>query len=78
LHSPSLTLTPFLYYKNLTPAQRRVYDRSDAVGAVPLPGPEQFRPLIAALSEALDSGSRPWTEQAARGLMDISPAVGVY
>ena len=59
---------PFDYYKNLTARQRRTYDRSAAIGTVPVPTPERLAPEVAAVAAGLDSGSRVATERAVQHL----------
>lgn len=52
----------FAYYNRLTRREQRIYDQSDRVGAVPLPGVEALRPLTGALAEALELEDRQETE----------------
>jgi hypothetical protein len=55
---------PFGYYKNLTVAQRRIYDQSDHVTSVEVPYPERLFPILYAVKEALLKGNRAATESA--------------
>lgn len=61
---------PFAYYSRLTRAQQRVYQRSDAIGAVPLQGAAALRPRADAVATALASGDRGRTEVAVQALFD--------
>lgn len=69
---------PFAYYRRLTPTEQRVYRRSDAVTALPLPQSHRLRPRVGELAEALASGDRLRTEAAAdRLLRGLCAALGV-
>lgn len=69
---------PFAYYRNLTPAQQRIYRQSDAVTAVPLPDPDALRSRVGEVAEALASGDRLGTQAAAdRLLAALCAALGV-
>jgi len=56
---------PFAYYKRLTAQQRRIYDRSDSVTSLKLPQAASLRPLVQAISQALQQEDRKATESAA-------------
>lgn len=49
---------PFAYYKNLSPNQRRVYDRSNEILKIDLPESEKFKPYLQALDQALKNENR--------------------
>jgi hypothetical protein len=69
---------PFSYYQRLTPAQKKIYDASDRIGAVELYRPEAHGHRIGALRLALESGHRAPTELAAQALADgLVEAFGV-
>ncbi|HEU5394321.1 MAG TPA: hypothetical protein VFV36_05910 [Candidatus Methylomirabilis sp.] len=69
---------PFAYYRRLSPAEQRVYRRSDAVTAVPLPPSHGLRPQVGELAEALRSGDSVRTGAAAdRLLRSLCAALGV-
>ncbi len=69
---------PFAYYRNLTPAQQRIYRQSDAVTAVPLPDPHALRSRVGEVAEALASGDRLRTQAAVdRLLAALCAALGV-
>ena len=59
----------FAYYKNLAAAQRRIYDQSDAIPSVRLPGPERFTPYIEALQAGLALEDRARTQEVAQKLV---------
>lgn len=61
---------PFAYYNRLSARQRRIYDQSDAVVRIRLPGAERMAPRVAALARALRKSDRAGTERAARKLAD--------
>jgi hypothetical protein len=61
---------PFDYYKKLTARQRRTYDRSAAIGTVPVPTPERLAPEVAGVAAGLGSGSRVATERAVQRLTE--------
>jgi hypothetical protein len=43
----------FSYFRRLSAAQKRIYQRSDSINSVPLPGAEALQPLIPVLASAL-------------------------
>lgn len=69
---------PFAYYARLTPAQKRIYDESDRIGAIELYRPGLHRDRVARLASALETGNRGKTQRAAQELMDgLTEAFGV-
>lgn len=48
----------FSYYRKLSAAQKRIYDKSDAITRVKLPAPERFYPAIIALQRGLEREDR--------------------
>ena len=60
---------PFSYYRRLTRAQQRVYQQSDGVAAVRLPGAKDLRPLAEALAVALASEDRAAVQSVADRLL---------
>lgn len=52
----------FAYYNRLTRAQKRIYDKSDEIRAIPLPQAEQLHQLIEDLAEALEREDRRKTQ----------------
>jgi hypothetical protein len=68
----------FSYYQKLTARQKRIYDESDAIPAIPLYRPEAHRARVTALAEALATGSAHSTQIAAQELLDgLTAAFGV-
>lgn len=69
---------PFAYYRRLSPAEQRVYRRSDAVTAIPLPHSHGLRPQVGELAEALRGGDPVRTEAVADCLLrGLCAALGV-
>lgn len=60
----------FSYYARLSTAQRRVYEKSDAVHVIHVPSPGALEALVAALERALVEGKRPRVTRAATELCD--------
>jgi hypothetical protein len=58
----------FSYYKKLSPAQKRVYQKSDEIHEVPLPGGPALHPIIARLALALEQEDRNQTEEICKAL----------
>ncbi len=52
----------FAYYNRLTRAQKRIYQKSDEIRAIPLPHAEQLHPLVEELAEALEREDRRKTQ----------------
>jgi hypothetical protein len=48
----------FPYYKKLSPAQKRLYEKSDAIHVVPLSDGKALHPLISRLASALEQEDR--------------------
>jgi hypothetical protein len=63
-------LMPFAYYARLTKRQKAVYDQSDGIATVRLPGAEGLRPVVAALAEALARENREETQRRCQELLD--------
>ncbi|MFQ5899728.1 MAG: hypothetical protein ACE5JN_15975 [Candidatus Methylomirabilia bacterium] len=61
---------PFRYYDRLSRAQKAIYDQSDRITEVHLPGAELLRPLVPALSGALASEAREHVEIACQLLLE--------
>lgn len=59
---------PFAWYARLGPKERRIYDASAKVRAVPLPTAERLRSHVAALEAALARGERGAVEDASAKL----------
>lgn len=69
---------PFSYYRKLSPAQRRIYDESDRIGAIELNRPQRLAERVERLSDALATGERAPTQRAAQALLDgLSESFGV-
>lgn len=60
----------FAYYRRLTPSQKRIYDASDRIAAVPLPSPAALHPLVAEIGEALAAERRAVLERCCQGLTE--------
>jgi hypothetical protein len=58
----------FDYYRRLSPELRRVYDKSDALGAIPLPGAAAHQKRARELEQALEGGDRKRVQEAAQAL----------
>ncbi len=58
----------FSYYKKLSAARKRIYERSDAVIVVPLPNAGELQPLIPLLSSAPAQEDRELVEAVCRKL----------
>ena len=69
---------PFAYYQRLTRAQQRVYQQSDGVAAIRLPGATELRSLVDALADALAREDRLAAQAMAdRVLAAITAGLGV-
>lgn len=64
----------FAYYNRLTRAQKRIYEKSDQVTAIPLPQPASLYPLIDALAEALEREDRRKTQAVSQALVSALTA----
>ena len=66
---------PFPYYSRLSPREKEIYRRSDAVTAVRLLRPDALWPFVTALRGALEADRRPHVEAAAqylgRGMLEM-------
>jgi hypothetical protein len=68
----------FSYYKNLSPAQKRVYQKSDAIQEISLPDGKALRPLISHLAAALEHEDREEIEEICKALaMGMVKGLGV-
>ncbi len=61
---------PFAYYDRLTPARRRIYDRSDALTELPIPPGETLRPLAEALFQSLAQDRETAVQRDCQRLLD--------
>jgi hypothetical protein len=69
---------PFAYYAKLSRREKAVYDRSDAVHRLVLPGAEGLRPVVDVLRQGLESDDRRVVEAAAQRLaLGITKILGV-
>jgi hypothetical protein len=59
----------FSYYRRLSAAQRRVYDRSDSIQALSLPQAERFHLCVCDLGSALERDDRGRVQRAAERLV---------
>jgi hypothetical protein len=67
---------PFAYYERLSPARKRIYRRSDEIGAIGLPTPLDAGPIVAAIRAALVAEDRLALQRACQRLLDA--LVGGY
>jgi hypothetical protein len=58
----------FSYFRKLSAAQKCIYQRSDSIISVPLPGAETLQPLIPMLTSALTKEDRKQAEDICRKL----------
>lgn len=69
---------PFAYYARLSKSQKAVYDISDRIAQIRLPGADTLRPLAPALAEALAREDRALTQAICQRLLDgLTGALGV-
>ncbi len=69
---------PFAYYARLSRRQKAIYDKSDGMTEVRLPGAESLHPVVSALAEALAREERAETQSACQRLLDgLTDALGV-
>lgn len=61
---------PFAYYRRLSPRQKKVYEKSDAIAELRLPDPARLQPHVATLAEALADDERHRVAQACQALAD--------
>src|SRR6266545_5459781 len=59
----------FSYYKKLSPAQKRVYQKSDEIHEVPLPDGPALNPLVGRLASALEHEDRDEIEEICKALL---------
>ena len=64
------TSRKFSYYRNLSPAQKAIYDQSDRATSVTLPHTDKLREHVAVLERALTLGTQPIVEKAAQRMVD--------
>ena len=60
---------PLAYYQRLSRADKRIYDQSDRLHAVPLHDPTQLLPMLVALDEGLCSNAHRATQKASHRLV---------
>ena len=69
---------PFAYYQRLNKSDRAVYDRSDRIVRLDLPGAEGLRPIVGILAEGLARDDRRVVEAAGNRLaLGITTSVEV-
>jgi hypothetical protein len=69
---------PFSYYARLSRRDKAIYDRSDAVTRIDLPGAEGLRPVVDVLRQGLLADDRRVVEAAAQRLtLGITRLLGV-
>lgn len=69
---------PFAYYARLSKSQKAVYDMSDRIAQIRLPGADALHPLVPALAEALAREDLAFTQAACQRLLDgLTGALGV-
>jgi hypothetical protein len=59
----------FAYYSNLSPRQRRIYDRSDEIAHVPLPRSDRLPSLLEEVRTSLERDSLAQTRAAVQNLV---------
>lgn len=59
---------PFAYFDQLSDAEKIVYLRSDGIGSIRLPRPEELLPLVEAVRRSLEANERAALEQATQRL----------
>jgi len=64
----------FAYYDRLSPAQKRIYRRSDELGALALPPNVEAGPIVAAIRESLVADRRAALQRACQSLCDTLTA----
>jgi hypothetical protein len=62
-------MAKFAYYRRLDARRRRIYDQSDAAGAVRLPGARELAPQVEAVARGLARDDRAGTETAVQQLV---------
>src|SRR5690348_2092206 len=61
---------PFAYYDRLSPARKRIYRRSDAIGALPIPPALGLNGDVAGLQGALASDTRSLVQRRSQTIVD--------
>jgi len=61
---------PFAYYDRLSPAQKRIYRRSDELGALALPPNVELGLIVASIRESLAADRRAPLQRACQALCD--------
>ncbi len=61
---------PFAYYRRLSPRQKKVYEKSDAIAELRLPDPQRLLPHVAGLAAALADDERHRVERACQAFAD--------
>jgi len=70
--------TPFAYYARLNGRQKAIYQRSDGITRITLPGAEALWPLVLRVAEALESEDRDLTQAATQQFVGaLARALGV-
>lgn len=72
---------PFDYYRRLSARAQRIYDASDRVTELPLPGAERLHPFVDGIRRALEAEDRRAVERGAdelaRGITELLGVSGV-
>lgn len=61
---------PFAFYDRLTAPRRRIYDRSDAIAALPLPPGPDLAPVVRSILDGLAAQSLPAVRRGCQALLD--------
>jgi hypothetical protein len=61
---------PFAYYARLSPARKRIYQKSDAITALPLPAGLAAGTQVATIRTQLERDVRPGVQRACQDLID--------
>ena len=61
---------PFAYYDRLSPARKRIYRQSDAIGSLPIPPALDLSSDVAALRSALVSDARALVQRHSQAIVD--------
>lgn len=61
---------PFAYYDRLSPARKRIYHRSDAIGPLPIPSSLGVGGDVTGLRSALASDVRPLVQRHSQAIVD--------
>src|SRR5690348_6188470 len=61
---------PFAYYDRLSPARKRIYRQSDAIGALPIPPGLDVGDDVAGMRSALDADARTLVQRHSQALVD--------